>query len=108
MTKVLHFLQTRRFQFGVLPLLILGWFVWTDPSGGADTALRVQLWAQALLITGLSYLVSKAMLGSSSSEVLYRQAVMGNRAAGFAYVGVCVLRGMILLGLLLFFAQVQR
>lgn len=108
MTNIYLALGSRAFQFAVLPLMILGWFLCTDPSGGADTALRIQLWAQALLITGLSYLVSKAILGHASSETLYDQAVLGNRAAGFAYVGVCILRSLVLVGLLLFFAQVQR
>lgn len=108
MQKLLSIIGARWFQFALIPLLVLAWFVWTDPSGGADTMLRVQLWAQALLVTGLAYLIAKAMLGRASSEDLYEQSIMGNYAAGIAYMGVCLLRALVLIGLLLFFAQVQR
>lgn len=108
MSKLIDAFASRWFQFAGVPLAVLVWFVWTDPSGGADTALRVQLWAQALLVTGLAYLVAKAMLGRASSEALYEAARAGSTGAGVAYLGVCLLRGLVLLGLLLFFAQVQR
>ena len=103
-----NFLHSRTFQFAVLPALVLIWFVWTDPSHGADTLLRVQLWAQAVLVVGIAYLAAKALLGKASSEALYEQALRGNWGAGVAYLGVCLLRAVVLLGLLLFFAQVQR
>jgi hypothetical protein len=108
MQKFLSVVGSRWFQFALIPLLVLVWFIWTDPSGGADTMLRVQLWAQALLVTGLAYLIAKAMLGRASSEDLYEQSIMGNYAAGIAYLGVCLLRALVLMGLLGFFAQVQR
>ena len=70
--------------------------------------LRVQLWAQALLVTGLAYLIAKAMLGKASSQALYENALAGVTAAGLAYIGVCLLRVGVLVGLLSFFSQVQR
>jgi hypothetical protein len=104
-----RFLSSRWFQFFALPLLVLLWFIATDPSNGQDTLLRLQLWAQALLITGASYLIAKAMLGRSSSEALYDRVIQKNSyAAAIAYVGICILRGTVLLGLLLFFANIQR
>lgn len=90
-----------------LPLAVLGWFLWTDPSQGADTALRLQLWAQALLVTGLAYTIAKALLGKSSSEELYTQAIAGNTAAGLAYIGVCLMRTVVLAALLMFFSAWQ-
>lgn len=108
MKRALHLLGSRWFQFAVVPLSVLAWFVWTDPSGGADTLLRVQLWAQALLVTGLAYLVAKALLGRASSEALYDKAMRGVASAGVAYLGVCLLRALVLMAFLLFFAQVQR
>jgi hypothetical protein len=105
--KITSVIGARWFQFALIPLLVLVWFAFTDPSGGADTLLRVQLWAQALLVTGLAYLIAKAMLGKASSEELYRQAMNGNHAAGLAYIGVCLIRAFVLMALLLFFAQVQ-
>jgi hypothetical protein len=108
MTKHLTALLTSRFfQFVLLPLAVLAWFVLTDPSQGADTALRLQLWAQALLVTGLAYTVAKALLGSSSSEALYKEALAGNTAAGLAYIGVCLMRVGVLAALLMFFAKWQ-
>lgn len=102
------FLQSRFFQFIVLPLLVVGWFIWTDPSKGADTLLRLQLWAQALLVTGLAYTIAKALLGKASSEELYAQVISGcNPSAGLAYLGMCLLRAIILVGLLIFFAMLQ-
>lgn len=109
MKNFLSALLSRTSQFTIVPLLILVWFVWTDPSPHfADTLLRMQLWAQALLVTGVAYGIAKAMLGKASSEDLYEQTIMGNYAAGIAYMGVCLLRALVLIGLLLFFAQVQR
>jgi hypothetical protein len=108
MKKALSILGARWFQFALIPLLVFVWFWWTDPSGGADTLLRAQLWAQAFCVTGVAYLISKAMLGSASSEDLYEQTIMGSYAAAIAYVGVCLLRAMVLWGLLSFFAQVQK
>ena len=108
LTKILTVLGARWVQFAVIPALVLAWFLATDPSGGADTLLRVQLWLQAFLVTGLAYLVAKSMLGRASSEALYSEAMSGNTGAGVAYLGVCLLRALVLIGLLLFFAQVQR
>ena len=109
MKKIIAAINSRTSQFAIVPLLILAWFIYTDPSPGfADTILRVQLWAQALLVTGVAYGIGKAMLGSASSEDLYEQSILGNYAAGIAYLGVCLLRGFVLIGLLLFFAQVQK
>ena len=108
MKSITAIIGARWFQFALIPLIIFAWFWWTDPSGGADTMLRVQLWAQAFLVTGVAYLVAKALLGKASSEDLYELSIMGNYAAGIAYLGVCLLRAFVLMGLLLFFAQVQR
>lgn len=106
--KLSSALSARTVQFVLLPLVVLGWFALTDPSGGADTLLRVQLWAQAILVTGMSYLISKSLLGRTSSESLYRASLDGNQAAGLAYLGVCVLRSLVLVGLLTFFAIIQQ
>jgi len=104
----IKFFTSRFFQFLILPLLIVGWFILTDPSHGADTLLRLQLWAQALLVTGLAYALAKALLGKASSQDLYTEALKGNQAAGQAYLGVCLMRAVVLAGLLIFFAMSQR
>ncbi len=107
--KLLGILKSRWFQFVITPFLIFVWFWLTDPSGGADTLLRIQLWAQAFLITGVAYLLAKSMLGSASSESLYEAALTSNNtAAGIAYAGICLLRAIIFWGLLSFFSNVQR
>ena len=109
MKSVSNFLGSRTFQFTLVPILILIWFIATDPSPKfADTILRVQLWAQALLVTGVSYAISKAMLGTAKSEDLYEQTIMGSYACAIAYVGVCLVRVGVLFALLVFFAQVQK
>ena len=105
----MRLLSSRWLQFTLLPASILAWFLFTDPSHGADTLLRIQLWSQALLVTGVSYLVAKAMLGKASSEELYHAVRSYNSMpAAIAYLGVCILRAGVMLGLLMFFAQVQR
>ena len=108
MKKIINHLGSRWFQFAAIPLAVLTWFVLTDPSGGADTLLRVQLWGQAFLVTGLAYLVAKALLGKASSQLPYEKAMEGVIGAGVAYLGVCLLRAFVLMAFLLFFAQVQR
>lgn len=102
------FFTSRFFQFLILPLIVVGWFVVTDPSKGADTLLRIQIWAQAFLVTGLAYTIAKSLLGKASSEDLYDLVKQGNAAAGQAYLGVCLLRAIVLVGLLIFFAMLQR
>jgi len=106
--KVIKILGARWFQFALIPALVFVWFWATDPSGGADTLLRLQLWGQAFLVTGLAYLVAKALLGKASSEALYERAMEGVQAAGIAYMGVCLLRSLVLLAFLVFFGMVQK
>lgn len=103
-----HALAARCVQFVVLPLAVLAWFAWSDPSHGADTLLRVQLWAQALLITGVAYLVARGLSGRVRGEGLADAAQRGSVASGVAFAGLCVLRGLVLVGLLLFFAGTVR
>jgi hypothetical protein len=107
MDKVIRVLGARWFQFAAIPFAVFIWFWLTDPSGGADTMMRVQLWGQAFLVTGLAYLIAKAMMGKASSEALYEEAMKGNQGAGTAYLGVCLLRSLVLLALLVFFGMVQ-
>jgi len=101
------FVSSRVFQFVLIPIFVFIWFFVTDPSEGADTLLRLQLWAQAFLITGFSYLASKALLGKASSEELYNKTLEGSISAGIAYLGVALLRAIVLFGLLIFFGAVQ-
>lgn len=108
MDRLRTIIESRWFNFAAIPALVLVWFLATDPSGGADTLLRLQLWAQALMVTGLAYLIGKAILGRASSQSLYEQALGGNTGAGIAYLGVCLLRALVLVGLLLFFAHLQK
>ena len=107
--KIADALTSRLFLFLAVPVAVLVWFVATDPSHGADTMLRLQLWAQALLVVGMTYAITKSLLGKASSQALYDQAVAEkNIAAGVAYLGVCLLRALTLIGLLVFFGMVQR
>ena len=108
MQAILKFLRSRILQFAIAPLLVIGWYLLTDPSHGAETQLRLQLLAQAFLLNGIAFVASKALLGNACSGDLYDQAISGNLAAGCAFVGVCIVRALTLLGLLLFFAMVQR
>lgn len=104
----MKFLQSRLFQFILLPLFVVAWFIYTDPSKGADTLLRIQLWAQALLVTGLAYIIAKSLLGKASSEELYQRIVQdGDTASAIAYLGISLLRAAVLVGLLIFFAMLQ-
>ena len=102
------FLSSRLFQFFLVPLLVLCWFMWTDPSNGADTLLRIQMWVQAFAITGFAYMIAKSLLGKASSQELYEKASAGNTAAAIAYLGVCLLRAIVFFGLLFFFAMLTK
>lgn len=108
MGKLVRVIGSRWFQFVLIPSLVFVWFLATDPSHGADTLLRLQLWGQAFIVTGFAYLISKALLGNNSSGALYHQIMEGNQAAGTAYLGVCLLRSIVLMGLLVFFGLVQK
>ncbi|MFZ5548087.1 MAG: hypothetical protein ACOZJX_05280 [Pseudomonadota bacterium] len=108
-TPLTRALASRWTQFVALPLLVLAWFAWSDPSrGAADTLLRVQIWAQAILITGVAYLVARSLAGNVRGERLAGLAEQGSIAAGAAFAGLCVMRGLVLLGLLLFFSGSVR
>ena len=108
MKSFTKFLNTRLFHFVIIPIFVVIWYLWTDPSHGADTELRLQLLSQAFLITGMSFLASKALMGSACSGDLYTAAMGGNVAAGCAFVGMCLIRALVLAAMLIFFAMVQR
>jgi len=110
LARFLHRAATARWlQFVLLPLAVLAWFTFTDPSrDAADTLLRVQIWAQALLITGVAYAIAKSLAGRVAGESLAKSAGLGSVGAGIAFAGLCVLRGLVLVGLLLFFALSAR
>ena len=108
LNTIAKFFGSRWFQFVLLPVVVVVWFFATDPSHGADTQLRLQLWAQAVVVTGFSYLIAKSLLGSASSQQLYDEVLKNNTAAGIAYVGVCLVRALVLFALLYFLAQLQR
>lgn len=108
MKIITKFLNSRLVHFVIAPILVLAWYLWTDPSHGADTELRLQLLAQAFLISGIAFLVSKAMMGRACSGDLYDATMTGNHAAAIGFAGLCVLRGLVLAALLVFFAMVQR
>lgn len=93
----------------ILPAAVLLWFLLTDPTrDAADTLLRVQIWAQALLITGVAYAVAKSLSGKTSGEELAAGAGRGCLASAVAFAGLMLLRGLVLFSLLLFFALTAR
>jgi len=93
----------------ILPAAVLLWFLLTDPSrDAADTLLRVQIWAQALLITGVAYALAKSLSGKTSGEELAAGAGRGCLASAVAFAGLMLLRGLVLFALLLFFALSAR
>jgi len=102
------FFYSRAFHFILVPISVLIWFWLTDPSHGADTLLRLQLLAQTFLITGMAFLASKALMGTACSGDLYAASIRGSLAAGIAFAGMCILRGVVLAAMLMFFALVQR
>lgn len=108
MKSFTKFLNSRLVHFIIIPMFVVIWYFWTDPSHGADTELRLQLLAQAFLITGMSFLASKALMGRACSGDLYDATLTGNHAAAIGFAGVCVLRGLVLAAMLVFFAMVQR
>jgi hypothetical protein len=95
----------RWLQFFVLPALVLAWLFDTDYAGGADTVLRLQVWGYGLLITVFAYGVGKALLDRVvDSKQLYAAVLEGNIGAAVVLAGVMLLRALVLIGLLMFFA----
>lgn len=95
----------RWLQFFVLPALVLAWFLATDYAGGADTLARLQVWGYGLLITVFAYGVGKSLLDRVvDSKQLYAAVLAGNTGAALVLLGVMLLRALVLIGLLMFFA----
>lgn len=93
-----------RFRLIVAVLLaaaVVGWFYVTDPEHGADTALRVQFLAWALVVVGPAYLVRRALLGEARSHVAWRKAMVEKSIpATIAWVALAVVQALIFVSIL--------
>lgn len=103
--KLAAALGARWLQFFVLPALVLAWFFHTDYAGGADTVARLQVWGYGLLITVFAYGVGKSLIDRViDSKQLYAAVLAGNIGAAVVLLGIMLLRALVLVGLLMFFA----
>jgi hypothetical protein len=81
----------------VVAIAVLVWFGATDPDGGRETLQRVQWLAWLLVVTGLVYLVRRALHPEFRGGDLWAQVKRGNVAAGVAAAGLMILTGFLFL-----------
>ena len=105
MKKYLHFLKGyRTYLFILVPFLTMAFFWYTDPDrlpghfAAPSTELRIQLFAWSLILVGVVYMLRKAFVWGDSKEA-WSMIREGNVAAGLWAIGVCILTGLIFIGL---------
>lgn len=83
----------------VLILAVLGWYLWDDPSGGAQVLEQIRAQVGILAALPVVYLSRRWLAESLRGRELADLIRDGNTAAGLAYLGLCLLAGMIFLAL---------
>lgn len=97
----MNYLKSHRLWFFfLLPVVLLAWNFATDPDGGAETLVRVQWWSWILIGSGPVYLIRRALIGDQGTRAgdAYREAIKHPVGAGLAFLGFCVLTGLLFLG----------
>lgn len=95
-------IMLKRYRFWVLwaaAVAVLGWHLATDPSGGAETVVRLEWLLWALLAAAPAYLVRKGMHDYANGREVYRKAMESPTGAGLVFVGLCLLGGLLFLGI---------
>lgn len=86
----------------VLALAVIAWNWFTDPDKGAPQGTvimaRLQWLGLVVLCAAPTYLIRRALLGRTRSREVCAEMMRGNVAAGIGYAGICVLSGMVFLG----------
>jgi len=80
-------------------LLVSGWYLLTDPYGGADTVVRLQYLAWITVLTGPVYLIRRALMDGARGRCAYDRAMRDPVGAGLVFLGLCLLTGLLFLAL---------
>lgn len=83
----------------VASLLVVAWFLRGDPDGGLQLAEQLRTLAGVLVAAPLVYLLRRAFAEQVRGRDLAEQIRNGNTAAGLAYLGLCLLTGLLFLAI---------
>lgn len=78
---------------------VVAWSYFTDPSGGAETMVRVQWVAWVVVLAGPVYLLRRALMDGARSRRAYERAMESPIGAGLVFLGLCLLAGLLFLSL---------
>lgn len=76
---------------------VIAWYYLTDPDGGAETIARLQWLSWLVVACGPVYLLRRALMDGARSRAAYRKALENPIGAGLAFLGLCLLTGMLFL-----------
>lgn len=91
----------RLWVMGLAAIAVILLYLATDPFGGSDTAMRLQSLAWITVCVAPTYWIRRALAGAARGREAYAEALRGNIAAGLVYAGLCVLGGLLFLGVAL-------
>ena len=89
--------QCRLWIMWVAAAAVVTWYYCTDPDGGAETIARLQWVSWLVVLTGPVYLLRRALMDGARSNNAYRKALEHPIGAGLAFLGLCLLTGMLFL-----------
>jgi len=81
----------------VAVLVVGGWYLAGDPSGGLQVTEQLRTLVGVLVAAPLVYVLRRAFAESVRGKALAEQIRAGNVAAGLAYLGLCLLTGLLFL-----------
>jgi hypothetical protein len=85
----------RLWAFWIAAIAVITWYWTTDPDKGADTIARLQWLAWMVVAAGPVYLLRRAFFDKARSKDAYDEAMKGNIGAGLAFLGLCILTGLL-------------
>lgn len=78
-------------------LASLMWFLYGDPDGGAQMMEQIRSLSGLVILVPVVYWVRRAFVDATRGRDLVQLIKQGNVAAGLAYLGICILTGMLFL-----------
>ena len=78
-------------------LISLMWVLWGDPDGGAQMMEQIRSLTGLIILVPVVYGVRRAFVDAARGRDLVEWIQQGNTAAGLAYLGLCILTGLLFL-----------